>query len=106
MFGNFPGASARNECKINIFAPLFHKSPLSAGVCINSLHQLVMLGPKEPYHKKHSPEKVGQQSAKDHGAILRSSVQACSSDSRSDLRDPRLLANFNHNYAKIQNSFE
>ena len=36
--------------------------------CINSLHQLVMLGPKQPYHKKHSPEKVGQKSAKDHGA--------------------------------------
>ena len=30
--------------------------------CINSLHQLVMLGPKEPYHKKHSPEKVGESS--------------------------------------------
>ena len=36
--------------------------------CINSLHQLVMLGPKEPYHKKHSPENVGQQWTKDHGA--------------------------------------
>ena len=30
--------------------------------CVNSLHQLVMLGPKEPYHKKHSPEKVGESS--------------------------------------------
>ena len=29
---------------------------------------LQMLGPKQPYHKKHSSEKVGQQLAKDHGA--------------------------------------
>ena len=53
--------------------------------CFNLLHQLVMLalGPEQPYHKKHSPEKVGQQSV-----------------------DPCLFANFSHNYAKIQNSFE
>ena len=30
---------------------------------LNLLHQLVMLGPKQPYHKKHSQEKVGKQSA-------------------------------------------
>ena len=38
---------------------------------LNLLYQLVMLGPKQPYHEKHSPklpEKVGQQSAMDHGA--------------------------------------
>ena len=29
-----------------------------------------------------------------------------SSDSKSDLRDPHLVANFSHNYGKIQNSFE
>ena len=29
--------------------------------------KLVMLGLKQPCHKKHSPEKVGQQLAKDHG---------------------------------------
>ena len=34
---------------------------------LNLLHQLVMLGPKQPWNKKHSPEKVGQQLAKDHG---------------------------------------
>ena len=27
-----------------------------------------MLGPKQPYHKKHIPEKAGQQSTKDHSA--------------------------------------
>ena len=36
--------------------------------CLNWLHQLLMLGPEQPYHKKHSPEKAGQQSAKDDGA--------------------------------------
>ena len=35
--------------------------------CLNLLHQLVMLGPEQPYHKKHSPQKVGQQLAKDCG---------------------------------------
>ena len=30
---------------------------------LNLLHQLVMLGPKQLYHKKHSQEKVGKQSA-------------------------------------------
>ena len=37
--------------------------------------------------------------------LLRSSVQV-SLDSTSDLHDPRLFANFSHNYAKVQNSFE
>ena len=44
---------------------------------------MLALGPEQPYHKKHSPEKVGQQSF-----------------------DPCLFANFSHNYAKIQNSFK
>ena len=35
---------------------------------LDLLYQLVMLGPKQRYHEKHSPEKVWQQSAKDHGA--------------------------------------
>ena len=44
------------------------------GLCICILFKLVasvlllMLGPEQPYHKKHSPEKAGQQSAKDDGA--------------------------------------
>ena len=49
-----------------------NRETLCSGVCtfvfcLNSLHQSVMLGPKQPYHKKHGPETVGQQSAKDHG---------------------------------------
>ena len=34
---------------------------------LDLLYQLVMLGPNQRYHEKHSPEKVRQQSAKDHG---------------------------------------
>ena len=34
---------------------------------LNLLHQLVMLGPKQPYHKNYSPEMDGRQSAKEHG---------------------------------------
>ena len=59
---------------------------------------LQMLGPKQPYHKKHSPEKVGWHLAKDQswGKLFRSSV----------LCDPRLFATVSYNHAKIQNSFE
>ena len=44
---------------------------LESHICI--LFKLVasvnlMLGPEQPYHKKHSLEKAGQQSAKDDGA--------------------------------------
>ena len=35
---------------------------------LDLLYQLVMLGPKQRYHEKHSPEMVWKQSAKDHGA--------------------------------------
>ena len=50
-----------------------NRDTLCSWVCafpfrLNLLHQLVMLGPKQPYHKKRSPEKVGKQSATDHGA--------------------------------------
>ena len=46
---------------------------LCSWVCVfvfdlDLLYQLVMLGPKQRYHEKHSPEKVWKQSAKDHGA--------------------------------------
>ena len=34
---------------------------------LDLLYQLVMLGPKQRYHEKHSPEMVWKQSAKDHG---------------------------------------
>ena len=71
--------------------------------CLNLLHQFVMLGPKQPYHKKHSPEKVGQQSPKDHGANYWG-AQYGSVYSRTDLHDPGLFTNFSHNYAKTQNN--
>ena len=65
-----------------------------------------MLGLKQPCHKKHSPEKVGQQLAKDHGvnSVLKSSVWV--SYNRMDLCDPCLFGNFSRNYAKIQPSFK
>ena len=66
---------------------------------------LQMLGPKQPYHKKHGPEKAGWHLAKDQswGELFRSSVRV--SYSRTDLCDPRLFTTISHNYAKIQNSF-
>ena len=79
---------------------------LCSQVCDRAFVFLPMLGPKLPYHKKHSPEKIGWQSAKDQswGELFRSSVLV--SYSRTDLCDPRLFTTISHNYAKIQSSFE
>ena len=57
-----------------------NRETLCSWVCalvfyVNLLHQLVMVGLKQPYHKKYSPEKVGQQSAKDHRVQRKSFLQ-------------------------------
>ena len=63
-----------------------------------------MLGPEQPYHKKHSLEKAGQQSAKDDGANYCGARYSWVSYSRMDLGDPHLFTKFSDNYATIQNA--
>ena len=70
---------------------------------LNLLHHVVMLGLKHPYHKKHSPERrLGSSWQR----IMGRTIEELEQYSWTDLRDPHLLANFSHNYAKIQNTFE
>ena len=63
-----------------------------------------MLGPEQPYPKKHSPEKAGQQLAKDDGANYWGARYGWVSYSRMDLGDPHLFTKFSHYYATIQNA--